>query len=101
MFSPCYQFGTTPVMCFDRLDLPRGFGGCAFNLGYTLSGDILTTTYAMGTCGDDYGEVSVWKKVPQSSAAASIAEDSVMQEEDQILEIPLGGAAGAIWDFLP
>ncbi len=71
-------------------------GGCTYNLGIGLSGNVLTTTFPSGTCGANYKEVDVWEKTTSSTA---LPKD--IQADDEIAKTIAGGAVGSIWNLLP
>jgi hypothetical protein len=83
--------------------------GCTYNLGIELSGDVLTTTAPMGTCGNDFSEVDVWIKSggggaappPAANIEASMNDDvNTVIDDDSDQAIP-GGGIGHLYQILP
>jgi len=72
-----------------RLSMPE----CTYNIGIELTGNILTTSYPLGTCGHNYGETDVWEKTSRTSKQINIDSE----------DIPaiIGGSIGAIYEYIP
>ena len=79
--------------------------GCTYDLGIELSGDVLTITAPLGTCGIDYSEVDVWIKSGGGGAAsnieASMNDDVNTVIDDDIDQAIPGGSIGHLYQILP
>jgi hypothetical protein len=74
--------------------------GCVYDLGINLSGDVLTTTLPLGTCGIGYSEVDVWTKT-RSNFEASMNNDFNKVIDDNSDQTVIGSGIGNLYQLLP
>ncbi len=68
-------------------------GDCNYDLLFSYSGNTLTTTFSSGTCGANFKEVDVWKKVSVNSSAPELDRDLLPHAPLYNASLP-GGVAG-------
>ncbi len=82
------------VKVIDNTTLQVTLGECTYNLQIDVNGNILTTTFASGTCGSNFAEVDEWEKVSDQTIL-SIEESLNLQENNGFDKTTLGGIVGS------
>ena len=93
-------YGQGTILSVGRDTIRIYTPGCTYDLYYKLEGNILTTTAPSGTCGSNFREVDVWRKISNSASLANAAYP-VPEETQELEKTIIGGTLGRIWDFLP
>ena len=88
------------ILSVDNDSMRVSSGGCTYDVGIEFSGNVLTTTFPMGTCGSDYSEVDVWTKTDSNSLTPenSNFQTAIDELSDQAIS---GGGIGYIYQILP
>ena len=98
------------ILSVDNDSIRVSSGGCTYDLRIELSGNVLTTTAPMGTCGNDFSEVDVWTKISSDVSSQSLIGSTSLTPENSNFQTAIdelsdqaisGGGIGYIYKTLP